>query len=147
MSTISTESQDKLRAAIAEMSKQFVTEESKVTDFHFHVNGSNGVVTIFDDDDNELSHAQIDEWVHKESDNGVESIEKEIRNILSDELNKGTFENMNVPKPYSCILVDDDKETIVDLLYIDNDTYIIDDELLKGLDKELNDFIKKLLEE
>ena len=85
--------------------------------------------------------------MHKEGDNGVESIEKEIRNILSDELNKGTFENMNVPKPYSCILVDDDKETIVDLLYIDNDTYIIDDELLKGLDKELNDFIKKLLEE
>lgn len=145
--SISTESQDKLRAAIAEMSKQFVTEESKVTDFHFHVNGSNGVVTIFDDDDNELSHAQIDEWAHKEGDNGVESIEKEIRYILSDELKNGTFDNMNVPKPYSCILVDDDKETIVDLLYIDNDTYIIDDELLKGLDKELNDFIKKLLEE
>lgn len=145
--SISTESQNKFRAAIAEMSKQFVTEESKVTDFHFHVNGSNGVVTIFDDDDNELSHTQIDEWVQKEGDDCVESIEKEIRNILSDELKNGTFDNMNVPKPYSCILVDDDKETIVDLLYIDNETYIIDNELLKGLDEELDDFIKKLLED
>lgn len=145
--SISTQSQNNLRSAIAEMSKHYVTEESKVTDFHFHVNSSNGVVTIFDDDDNELSHARVSEWEHIKEEIAVDTIEKEIRNILSDELDKGTFDNMNVPKPYSCILIDDDKETIVDLLYIDNDTYIIDDGLLKGLDEELNDFLTKLLEE
>ncbi|MBR2301602.1 MAG: hypothetical protein IKA41_06595 [Bacteroidaceae bacterium] len=145
--SISTQSQNNLRSAIAEMSKHYVTEESKVTDFHFHVNNSNGVVTIFDDDDNELSHARVSEWEHIKEEIDVDTIEKEIRNILSEELDKGTFDNMNVPKPYSCILIDDDKETIVDLLYIDNDTYIIDDGLLKGLDEELNDFLRKLLEE
>lgn len=145
--SISTQSQNNIRSAIAEMSKHYVTEESKVTDFHFHVNSSNGVVTIFDDDDNELSHARVSEWEHIKEEIDVDTIEKEIRNILSEELDKGTFDNMNVPKPYSCILIDDDKETIVDLLYIDNDTYIIDDGLLKGLDEELNDFLRKLLEE
>ena len=52
---------------------------------------------------------------------------------------------MNVPKPYSCLLVDDDKETIVDLLYVDDETYIITNDLLKGFDEEMDQFLKELL--
>ena len=49
-------------------------------------------------------------------------------------------------KPYSFVLVDEDKETVAELLLIDDDTLLVDDELLKGLDKELDEFLKNLLE-
>ena len=44
------------------------------------------------------------------------------------------------------MLVDEDKETISELLLVDDDTLLVNDELLKGLDKELDDFLKDLLE-
>ena len=53
---------------------------------------------------------------------------------------------MTILKPYSFVLVDEDKETISDLLLVDDDTLLVNDELLKGLDKELDDFLKNLLE-
>lgn len=50
-------------------------------------------------------------------------------------------------KPYSFVLVDDDKETVAELLLIDDeDTLFLNDELLKGLDEELDSFLKDLLE-
>ena len=49
-------------------------------------------------------------------------------------------------KPYSFVLVDEDKETVTELLLVDDDTMLVNDELLKGLDKELDDFLKELLE-
>lgn len=45
------------------------------------------------------------------------------------------------------MLVDEEKETISELLLIDDeDTLLLDDELLKGLDEELDAFLKDLLE-
>ena len=36
-------------------------------------------------------------------------------------------------------LSDEEKETVAELLLIDDDTILVNDELLKGLDKELDD--------
>ena len=44
------------------------------------------------------------------------------------------------------ILVDEEKETIADLLLMDDDTMIISEGLLQGLDEELDAFLKDLLE-
>jgi DNA repair exonuclease SbcCD ATPase subunit len=41
----------------------------------------------------------------------------------------------------------EERESICDLLLVDDDTLLVTDSLLQGLDKELNDFIEKLLEE
>lgn len=53
---------------------------------------------------------------------------------------------MTILKPYSFVLVDEEKETIAELLLVDDDTILVNDELLKGLDKELDEFLKELLE-
>ena len=60
--------------------------------------------------------------------------------------NAGDFEKVSILKPYSFVLVDEEKETIAELLLADDDTLLVSDELLKGLDKELDDFLKELLE-
>ena len=50
-------------------------------------------------------------------------------------------------KPYSFVLVDSEKETLSELMIVDEDeTLFLNDELLKGLDDELNAFLKDLLE-
>ena len=60
---------------------------------------------------------------------------------------EGIFDNLNLLKPYSFVLVDDEKETVADLLLIDDeDTLLLSGELLKGLDEELDAFLKDLLE-
>ena len=59
----------------------------------------------------------------------------------------GIFDNLNILKPYSFVLVDEEKEAIVDLLYIDDDTLILSEDLLSGFDEEMNDFLKHLLED
>ena len=60
---------------------------------------------------------------------------------------KGMFESLNIAKPYSFVLTDDDDVSIVDLLIIDDDTLILSADLLEWFDEEMNSFLKKLLEE
>jgi hypothetical protein len=54
---------------------------------------------------------------------------------------------MSILKPFSLVLEDDDKETIAELYVVDDDTVIIDEELMAGLDKDLDDFFAKLISE
>ena len=45
------------------------------------------------------------------------------------------------------VLADDEGVDIVDLLIVDDDTLILSEGLLEGFDEEMNEFLKKLLEE
>ena len=57
------------------------------------------------------------------------------------------MEKVALMKPYSFVWVDGDKETISELMVVDEEeTMLISGELLKGLDEELNAFLKDLLE-
>ena len=60
--------------------------------------------------------------------------------------NEVKFEKLTILKPFSFVLVDDDRETIAELLLMDDDTLLVNEELLKGLDEELDSFLKELLE-
>lgn len=143
--SLSRETHNRLQEAIAKMTKEFITaEETKVTDFYIYVNGSNGDVTIMDDDDNSLARVHIIEW---EGEHNEEVYEKELRNILTEMHNDGQFDSLNIAKPYSFVLTDDDHQSIVDLLIVDDDTVILSEGLLKGFDEEMNEFLKHLLEE
>ena len=143
--SLSRETQTRLQEAIEKMTMNFVTaEETKVTDFHVHVNGENNEFTIIDDDDTPLARVHINDW------NGADNekvVEKELRGLLTKMHEKGSFDNMNIAKPYSFVLTDDDGQDIVDLLIIDDDTLILSEDLLEGFDEEMNEFLKKLLEE
>ena len=60
---------------------------------------------------------------------------------------EGALDKLCLLKPYSFVLVDDEKETVAELLLMDEEeTMLLSDELLKGLDEELDTFLKELLE-
>lgn len=123
------------------------SEQIIISDIHILPKSGLGELIILDDDDNELSRTIIEEWI----DYDKEDFYIQVERILCSKLNKLKKENylndLSLIMPYSFVLIDEEKETITELLLMDDDTLLMNDELLKGLDEELNEFLKKLLED
>ena len=115
-------------------------EDLVLTDIHLQVKADSGELLAFNDDDEELTRCDVEQWIDNE-----EEITPVLRQCIQNM--KDTLENLSLLKPYSFVLVDEDKETLCDLYLVDDETVIVDGELLKGLDEDLDDFLKKLLEE
>ena len=129
---------------ISDVIKHYSTpEESVITDIHFQPLFNSGELKVFDDDDEVISNVIISEF---EGLGGADAI-KDVSLILRRSLDyrRKELENLFIIKPYSFVLVDEDKETIEDLLLIDDDIVIAEDGLLQGFDEELEVFLKKLL--
>lgn len=120
-------------------------DQPVVTDIHLQVN-PNGEVSLYNDDDEVLANTTIDEWTTYDGNNFNGDMERFFSGLLNDMKNAGDFDKMNIIKPFSFVLVDEEKETLAELLLMDDDTLMVNDELLKGLDEELDEFLKKLLE-
>ena len=103
-------------------------DQTAVTDIHLQPDQTSGQLTIFNDDDEELANVMIEEWATYDGDDFMENVEPSLKSILCRMKEAGDFEKITILKPYSFVLVDDD-------------TILVDDELLKGLDKELDEFL------
>ena len=121
-------------------------EQTVVTYIHLQPDQTSGQLNIYNDDDEELANVMVEEWATYDGDDFLENIEPGLRSILCRMKDAGDFDKVTILKPYSFVLVDEDKETVTELLLVDDDTMLVNDELLKGLDKELDDFLKELLE-
>mgnify|MGYP001777390783 CR=1 FL=1 len=121
-------------------------EENIVSDIHLQANPVSGEVIIFDDDDAQLAAATIEEWTNYNGNNFQADAERVLSTVLNNMKSAGDFDKLTLMKPYSFVLVDEDKETVAELLLMDDDTLLLNDELLKGLDEELDAFLKDLLE-
>lgn len=120
-----------------------------ITDIHLQprLEAEESELVIMDDDDHVLAQTSVDEWTENRDDETCEDIESTLRNVLKRMKEKGMLDNTSLMKPYSFTLIDDHKETVAELLLVDDDTLLLNDgELLKGLDKELDAFLKELLE-
>ena len=58
---------------------------------------------------------------------------------------KDVIDGLGIMKPYSLVLEDEEGENIAELYVADDDTIIAGDELLPGLEEDLDEFLKKLL--
>ena len=114
-----------------------------ITDIHLMPSLSSGELCVFDDDDHELSRAYVTEWTSCIPEEFYSVVESQLRLLLRNL----DLDNVSLLKPYSFVLVDEEHETVADLLLVDDETMLLNDGLLKGLDEELNDFLKQLLEE
>ena len=121
-------------------------EQTIVTDIHLQANQNSGELSIFDDEDEYLACVSIEEWMTYDGDDFYENVERILSSLLCNMKNEGKFDKLTILKPFSFVLVDDDRETIAELLLMDDDTLLVNEELLKGLDEELDSFLKELLE-
>ena len=133
--------------AIRKIAEKFPAgnEASILTDIHIRVTQETGELMAFDDDENEITRCVVEQWIDNKDDDFYEQIVSIIRRCI--EKQRSQVENMCILKPYSFVLEDDDKESLGELFIVDDDTIIIDTELMADLDKDLDDFFDKLLKE
>lgn len=123
-------------------------EQRVVTDLYIQPNPTTGKFCIFNDEERELAAvAEIKEWFKEEEEDFYDSIEKDLRNLLNQCKERGELERLTILKPYSFVLVDEKRESVAELLLMDDDTILLNNNLLDGLDQELDDFLKELLEQ
>ena len=144
---VTEQTQQQIGRAIRKIAEKFPPKEdaSLLTDIHIRVTQDTGELTAFDDDDNEITRCVIEQWIDNKDDDFYEQIVSIIRRSLENQ--KTLVENMGILKPYSFVLEDEDKENMGELYVVDDDTVIIDTELMEGLDKDLDDFFNNLLKE
>ena len=133
---LSQQSQSVIESAIRKAVAKFTCgcEQTIVTDIHIQPNQNSGELFIFDDEDDELVNVTIDEWSAYESDDFYENAERVLRPILCRMKDGGDFDKLTILKPYSFVLVDEEKETVAELLLVDDDTLLVNDELLSGIE-------------
>ena len=104
-----------------------------------------GRLLVINDNDEEIANIAIDEWKAYTPETFYDEVTTQLTEAIEAENTEGELERLAVWMPYSFVLVDKDRETIADLLLVDEDTLLVKKGLLAGLDEELNKFIEDLL--
>jgi quinol monooxygenase YgiN len=120
-------------------------EAEKMTDIHLRVSQETGEIRAYNDDEEELDRCVVEEWINNPAEDFYQQIPSVLRKCI--EKLKDTVESMSILKPFSLVLEDDDKETVAELYLVDDETVIIDPDLMEGLEDDLNSFLEKLLAE
>ena len=97
----------------------------------------------FNDEGEEITRCVVEEWIENNDNNFNENITALLR---AEALNlKDVIDGLGIMKPYSLVLEDEEGENIAELYVADDDTIIAGNELLPGLEEDLDEFLKKLL--
>ena len=118
-------------------------EQAPLTDILIQVKQESGELLVFNDDDVELTRCVVEEWIDNKDDNFYEAVQPILKKAIA--ALSDTLDNLNILKPYSFVLIDEDRETVADLYLVDDDTLIIDSDLMKGMEEDLNAFLENLL--
>lgn len=133
-----------IQRAIRKVAAKFPKDADPVlTDIHMQVKPESGELLTFDDEMEELDRAVIEQWLEPTEEDLYEVAAPIIKQCLGQL--RSEIDQMSVLHPFSFVLMGEDGETISDLYIVDDDTMILDTELLKGLDEELDAFLEKLM--
>jgi hypothetical protein len=120
-------------------------EATLMTDIHIRVTQETGEMVAYNDDDAEINRCVIEQWINNSDDNFYDQIASVIRKCLNKQ--KDMIEQMSILKPFSFVLENDDKECVEELYLVDDETVIIDPDLMEGLSDDLDTFLEKLLKD
>ncbi len=120
-------------------------EATLMTDIHIRVTQETGEMVAYNDDDVEINRCVVEQWINNADDNFYEKIASVIRKCLDKQ--KDMIEQMSILKPFSFVLENDDKESVEELYLVDDETVIIDPDLMEGLGEDLDAFLEKLLKD
>ena len=133
------------RATRKVVEKYPTTADPVLTDLHMQVRPASGELRIFNDEMEELMRIVVDQWLEPTEEDLYDAASVAIKQSiisLRDEV-----EHMSILHPFSFVLMGEDGETMSDIYIVDDDQLILDTELLKGLDAELDEFLEELLKD
>ena len=136
-----------IERAIRKIAEKFPAKEeaSLMTDIHIRVTQETGEMVVYNDEDAEVTRCVIEQWINNTDDNFYDQIASIIRKCLMK--HKDTIEQISILKPFSFVLENDDKESVSELYLVDDETVIIDPDLMEGLDEDLDAFLENLLKD
>lgn len=134
-----------LERAIGKIADKFPdTKEAQIlTDIHIRVVQETGELLTFDDDGKEITRVVIEPWIGNKDEDFYEYVTKELRRML--QAKSKLLESMSVLKPFSFVLEDEEGEDIAELFVADDDTVIIDTEIMPHLSEDLDAFFEELM--
>ena len=137
-----------INEALRKISELYSGEEDQLlsTDFYFQPLREEGKLLVFDDNDETIASIDIAEWKEYAPEDFYDKVTEQLLTAIETANTDGELERLAVWMPYSFVLVDKERETIADLLLVDDDTLLVKKGLMIGLDEELNNFLKDLLE-
>ena len=138
-----------VKASLEKALKRYASKgnQTVITDIYLQPKPETGELVLMNDDDEVLAVVAVKEWEQEHDENFYTSAESNLRRVLTEVQEAGRLDKLCLMKPYSFVLVDEEKETITELLLVDDsETMFLSEELLQGLDDELNAFLKELLE-
>ena len=142
------QSQRSVISAISEALSRFTMDSDgpMLTDIHLQPDADAGEVRIYDDDDQLLAKADVSELAADDGEDFYAKAETLLRASVRRMKDDGALEGLTLVKPYSFVLIDEDRETVAELMLVDDEeTLLLDGELLKGLDEELDAFLTDLM--
>lgn len=136
-----------IHEALRKITELYSGEEDQLlsTDFYFQPLQEEGKLIVFNDNDEEIASIDIPEWQEYAPDTFYDVVTAQLTTAIETANTKGDLERLAVWMPYSFVLVDEVRETISDLLLVDDDTLLVKKGLMAGLNEELNKFIEELL--
>lgn len=118
---------------------------SSLTDIFLVVDKDSGNLSVFDDEENLLSQIIIEEWASEDDD---QVIARQLREVVEQFDMDNKFDTLDVFKPFSINIADENLIVQEELLVIEDDSVIrIENDFLNRIDKEFDDFLDKLLKE
>ena len=120
-------------------------ETSIMTDIHVRVIQDTGELITFDDNEEEITRGLVEQWIDNTDDDFYTAIPPIIRKCI--ERQKALVNNMGIMKPFTFVLENDEKEPVEELYIVDDDLVIIDDDMMKDLGKDLDEFLDQLLKD
>lgn len=147
MSVNNAKIQSVIESTFVSVIKELTSSESSslISDLFVQVDAESGEFQIFSEEENLLGKVVIFDWVNSEEATFYKKVIPIIKATLTSLTAKRQFDHMCFLHPFSVSLVDEDFAVLEELLFIDDNTFRLDDPLLKDLDSELDRFLKDLL--
>ena len=144
-------SNPKITATVRQLLSEYLTKarslykEEEITDFVIRFDLENGTLSVSDDNEVILSTVSLPSDIELDDDTSQkEALLTTLRLELKKMHMEQCFDTLNVFKPFSFIAIDEDLSE-EDLLIVDDKNFIVGDDLLKGLEDDLDSFLENLL--
>ena len=145
---ISNQTATQINQILDELIKRYSpgTDPCSMTDLSFQVNQETGELIVLDDRDDEIVGMTIDEWIDNQEEDFDDYVAQVLRKMILKRITE--LEALSIVKPYSFLLVDGNNETVTELYLVDEDEVVFEkQELMAGLEEDLDDFINRLMKE
>ena len=145
---ISNQTATQINQILDELIKRYSpgTDPCSMTDLSFQVNQETGELIVLDDRDDEIVGMTIDEWIDNQEEDFDDYVAQVLRKMILKRITE--LEALSIVKPYSFLLVDGNNETVTELYLVDDDEVVFEkQELMAGLETDLDDFINRLMKE